>query len=230
MTTRISIPVKFISNHRKGTLDLAYPQRCSRCNGPLAPQFETHPLKYEAGLIRNRQFGKKFRSSIQVTLRIPLCDLCYLANFTENPDSCDQDKTELGVIAHWRSIGIIIGSAFALAAFILLMKIIPLPTENTWMRYLWLMIIGAALLIFALTFGMTELKNRQIRKYLSDHHYNFNLHRADAFVKMQLEDPQPEDEAIVLSLENDQWAEECAQDYEWRFEKIEPKIKELEAK
>ncbi len=229
VTSRISIPAKAVLEARTDTLDLVSPGRCSRCDAAVARQFETFALRYEAGKVRYRQFSQKFRSAKRINLRLPLCELCYAANFIENPDSCDHDLTELGRAAHWRSTGITISSVITGASFILLMKVIPLPQNIVWLQSLWLILICLALVSFGITLGLAEIKNRQLRRKLDEAHYDKRLHRADVFAKTQLEDPLPEDEAIVVRLENDGWAEECAAHYGWTFEKIELKENELEA-
>jgi hypothetical protein len=232
MTIRISIPAKIVLENKSGTLDLVYPPRCSRCDAAEATRFETHVLKYEAGLNRFRQINKKFRSAVSFRLRLPLCELCYQANFIENPDSCDRDANPLGRIAHWRSVGIITASLVACLAFIVLMRFIPLPATMPWLQNLWLMQIGLALLIYAITFGAVELKNQKLRQNLVDRQYDAHFHRAEVFAKMQLEDPRPDDVAVIATLENDGWADECADHYGWLCEKLEPESKseEVEAK
>jgi hypothetical protein len=228
VTSRISVPARAVLEAKTDAIDLVSPGRCSRCDAASARQFETFALRYEAGKVRYHQFTQKFRSTKRIRVRLPLCELCYAANFIENPDSCEHDLTDLGRVAHRRSIGILISSVVTGAAFILLMKVIPLPKVG-WLQSLWLMLVGLALVSFAITFGLTERKNRQLRRRLTEAHYDERLHRADVFAKMQLEDPQPEDEAIVIRLENDQWAEECAGHYGWTVEKIKNKENDLEA-
>jgi hypothetical protein len=210
--------------------DLASPSRCSRCDAANARQFESHPLKYEAGMIGVRQFTRKYRYNIKIRVRLPLCETCYRANFIENSNTCGLDPNPLGKTAHWMSIGITAGSLVACLSFILLMKVIPLPSTIPWIQSLWSILIGLALLIFVIVFGVTELINRKLRLSLNELGYNAQLHRADIYVKMQLEDPQPEDEAVVINMQNDGWAEECAYNHGWVFEKIESKSENLEAK
>ena len=222
MPTRILIPAKDILGIKGNSLDLVQPSRCSRCNSVPASQFETHELVYEAGLIRHRQFGKNFRSKVKFCVRLPLCEPCYQANFIENPDSCQHDPTALGKIAYWRSLGLVTGSLITCLAFILLMKVIPLPAAIPWMQSLWLMLIGLALLIYAITLGAVEIKNRQIRQSLNAENAS-KFRRAELFAKMQLEDPRPMDIAVTATLQNDGWAEECATFKGWTFEKIESK-------
>lgn len=221
LTTRIFIPAKAVLENKSGRLDLVHPSRCSRCDAEKSSQFESHPLNYEAGFSRFHTYSHKFRSRIKFNLRLPLCETCYQVNFIENPDSCDHDATRLGRIAHWRSSGIITASLIACLAFILLMKIIPLPAATFWTQWLWLILMGVALILFGIFFGLTEIINRQIRHELVKSSNKTNLRRADVFAKMQMEDPQPQDVAVTATLQNDSWAEECAAAYGWAFERIE---------
>lgn len=221
MTTRIIIPAKAVLEIKSGRLDLVHPSRCSRCDAEKSSQFETHALSYEAGFSRLHTYSKKFRSRIKFNLRLPLCETCYQVNFIENPDSCDHDATRLGKIAHWRSSGIIAASLIACLAFILLMKIIPLPANSLWFQWLWLILMGVALILYGIFFGLTELINQQIRRELGQSGRKASLRRAAVFAKMQMEDPQPQDVAVTTTLQNDAWAEECAAAYGWAFESIE---------
>jgi hypothetical protein len=230
MTTKISIPAKAVLENRSIMFDLVSPSRCSRCDAANAKQFESHPLKYEAGMIGVRQFTRKYRHNIKLRIRLPLCETCYQANFIEDPNTCSLDPNPLGKAARWMSIGIKAGSVVAGLAFILLMKVIPIPSTIPWIQSLWSILIGLALLIYAIVFGVTELTNRKLRLGLNERGYNARLHRAEIYVKMQLEDPQPEDEAVVINMQNDDWAEECAYNHGWIFEKVNSRSENLEAK
>ena len=230
MTTKISIPAGVVLENKPAILNLVFPDRCSRCDAANASYSETHSLKYEAGLIRYRQFSKRFRFSVSLRIRLPLCKTCYQANFLENPDSCKHDPTSLGKAAHWRSIGITAASLVAGLAFILLMKIIPLPVAIPWIQSLWSILIGLALVLLAITFGIIESINKHLRRDLSEQNYNAQLHRADIDAGIQLDDPRPEDVAVTVRLQNDLWAEECACHHGWVYEKIESISENMEAK
>lgn len=218
MTTKILIPAKAIIENRSATLDLAPPARCSRCNAQPANFFETHPLRYKAGMIRYSSINRKYRTNIAFRLRLPLCETCYQVNFLENPDSVDQDKTPLGEIAKWRSIGIKIAALIACFAFILLMKFIPLPAAVSSITYLWLYLIGLSSVLFAIVFGLTHIKNQNIKKRLASANFNVKLHRAIAYEAIQGEDAQPDNPAVFVTLENNAWAKDCADIYGWNFE------------
>lgn len=230
MTTKISIPAGVVLENKPAILNLVFPDRCSRCDAANAGYSETHSIKYEAGLIRYRQFSKRFRFSVSLRIRLPLCETCYRANFLENPDSCKHDPTSLGKVAHWRSIGITTASLVACLAFVLLMKVIPLPAAIPWIQSLWSALIGLAFVLLAITFGLIEFINRNLRRYLSEHNYNAQLHRADINTSIQFDDPQPDDVAVMIHLQNDLWAEECAYHRGWVFEKIESISENVEAK
>lgn len=230
MVTKFFIPASLVLENKPDLFDLVFPARCSRCNAASADHFETHSLKYEAGLIQYRQFSKKFRFSTKLRIRLPLCETCYQANFLENPDSCKNDLTPLGKAAYWRSIGITAASLVAGLAFILLMKIIPLPAGIPWIQSLWSILIGLALVFLAITFGIIESINKHLRHNLSEQNYNAQLHRADIAAGIQLDDPQPEDVAVTIRLQNDLWAEECARHRGWAYEKIESISENVEAK
>jgi hypothetical protein len=230
MAEKINIPARVVLENHSATLDLNFPARCSRCNAFPANYYETHQVKYEAGLINNRTFTKKFRTSKKISLRLPLCEACYQANFIENPDSCVKDQNKLGKIAHWHSVCFTTSSLVTGLAFILLMKVIPLPAEFPWLQFLWLMLIGMALLIFAISFGLLQLKNHQLRSSLKELNYDFQLHRAEVFAKMQKDDPQADDVAVTALLQNEDWAQECGDHYGWVCEKIISNDEQLEAK
>lgn len=225
MTSRISIPAKTVLDAKLNLLNLNFPGRCSRCDAPDARQRETFVLRYEAGKVPYHQFAKKFRVHKRVRVQLPLCESCYQANFIEAPESCEDDDTALGQFARLRSYGILAGSILGGSAFLFLMKVIPLPASAVWVQYLWLWLAGAALLLFAISFGLTERKNRQLRSQLTQ----ARLHRANVFAKMQLEDPLPEDEAIVIEMENEAWAAECAAHHCWTCVKVENLENQVEA-
>jgi hypothetical protein len=221
MSVKITIPARVLMQNTTGKLELSYPLRCSRCNAPRAEHRETHILTYEAGLILKRQFGKRFRSRIKFEVRLPLCETCAKADFIEAPESYESEAGRAGKLARWRSRGMNLGAAFAAAAFILLMKIIPLPESLPWLQYLWLMLIGVGLVIFGLTFGLLELENQRLRKELAQAQYDVTLHRADVFGKAQVEDAQPNDPAVTIQMENESWAQECAAKNGWPIEHAE---------
>lgn len=218
MTSKILVPAKKVMELHHSDLDLTFPTRCSRCNAVPAGQFETHELVYEAGLNRFRQFNKKFRTVVKFRLRLPVCENCYTANFVDNPDSCEHDTNDFGRIARLRSAGILTASLLAGAAFILLMKFFPLPAQIPWLQYLWMILIAAAMLLFGLTYGWMEIKNKEIRGRLKEQNYDFSLRRAYAYARMQVEDPEPDEAALIIALQNDDWAKECATHYAWKIE------------
>jgi hypothetical protein len=229
MTTILKIPVHAVMENPEKTLDLMPGSRCSRCNAAEAPEFETHRVKYEAGMTANRRITKNFRTSIKINLRLPVCESCYKANFIENPDSCTGDRSPLSRAARARKFGINLGSVFAGAAFILLMKLFPLPEEIPWLKYLWMILVLIAMIIYGITFGLTELLNRKLRNQLKESGYDASLRRAEVFAVKQQEDPEPDDVAVTVALNNDTWARECAHFYRWSRDKIKQE-EEAEAK
>ena len=215
MTTILKIPVHFVLENKEETLDLMPGVRCSRCDASPAAYFETHYVKYEAGMVNNRRITKNFRTSARVNLRLPLCESCYQKNFTEDPDSCRNDKNLFARIARWRKLGVNIGSVFAGAAFILLMKVVPLPENIPWLKFLWMILVLIAMIIYAITFGLMELKNRHLLGQLREKKFDFSLKRAEVFAVRQMEDPEPDDVAVTVAVRNDAWAYECAGQYDW---------------
>lgn len=222
MTTNFYIPVKAIRELPSARLDLLKPARCSRCNDPLAPYFETHNLKYRAGFVRNRTFSRKFQTIISLSLRLPLCEPCYQKNFIEAPETMDKDRNKIARSARWRSFGIGLASIFTGFAFILLMKIVSLPSLISPENDLWLYLIGIAVFIYGFTFGLVEVKNRQLKRSLLADNYDLSLHRATAEAALQAEPPNPEDIAVTIKLENDSWAGECASNYGWEYKLEQP--------
>jgi hypothetical protein len=180
-------------------------------------------------MVQNRRISKNFRTSVKITLKLPLCEQCYAANFIEKPDSFIEDHTALGRFARGRKFGINLGSVFAGATFILLMKLFPLPEDVPWLQYLWMILVVIAMAIYGITFGLTELKNRKLRKQLKESGYNTSLRRAEVFAVKQQEDPEPDDVAVTIALNNDAWAKECAHSYRWSHDKIKEE-EEVEAK
>jgi hypothetical protein len=220
MTTRINIPVENVLNHQDKPLDLIFPTRCSRCDTAGASHFESHLLKYKAGMNQRHVLNNRFRVNQKICLRLPLCESCYQANFIEAPDSFINEGDTFGKIARWRSAGMTITSVIAGTGFILLTRIIKLPADLPWLQYLWVMLLGAALVIIALISGLTELNNRRLRSILNEKKYDFRLKRAVVIERNQIEDPQGKETALTILMDNDSWAEECADHYGWVFEKI----------
>lgn len=215
MTTILKIPVHSVLENKSQTLDLMPGTRCSRCDTFPAVFFETHFVKYEAGLVNNRRITKNFRTSARVSLRLPLCESCYQKNFTEDPDTCRNDGNSFARIARWRKLGINFGSVFAGVAFVLLMKVIPLPESVPWLKFLWMILVLIAMGIYAVTFGLVELKNRRLLEQLRAKKFDFSLRRAEVFAVRQMEDPEPDDVAVTVALKNDAWANECAGQHGW---------------
>jgi len=218
MTIQVLIPAKAILGLQTKTLDLTSPKRCSRCNTSSAPYFETHQLRYKADLIPNRQVDKRFRTNISFRLRLPVCEKCYQAGFTEAPESFTHDSTPLGIASRWRSLGIKIAALITGIGFILLMKVIPLPEDSPIFQYLWLIIIAASLLLFGIIFGLTALKIQSIKKHLGEFDYSSRFPRAVVYEAIETEKPDPSKPAIFLSLVNKEWAKECADNNGWKFE------------
>ena len=222
MTIILKIPAGYVMENKGKPVDLQPRDRCCRCNAEPASQFESHFVKYEAGINPTRQITNKFHIRVRVHLRLPVCESCYQANFIEDADSCKLDENDLGKIAKWRARAINIISVFTGIAFILLMKIIPLPANVMWLQYLWLILVGAALFFYGILFGLMELKNRKLREQLSQSGFDFSSRRAEVFAVKQLENPNPEDVAVTVALKNEPWAEACAGHFGWEFEKITP--------
>lgn len=219
MTIRIFIPVKALRGLASPTLDLDFPKRCSRCDRPSAPCFENHPLHYQAGLVPRHNLMRKFTTDLTFRLRLPLCEDCYRRNFIESPESIEKDRNPLAAFARWRAVGLRTGILFALAAFLLLLNVIQLPLleENP---YLWLYLCGVGLALIGITELARSFKNRRINQILTNNGYNFELHRASAFAMLQSRDAAPDDIAVTLELENDDWASECAKNYSWESQLV----------
>jgi hypothetical protein len=219
MTTRIFIPVKSVRGLPSNNLDIDFPKRCSRCDRPSAPCHETHPLHYQAGLVPHHNVRRKFSTDVHFRLRLPLCEDCYRRNFIEVPESVEKDRNPLAAFARWCMVGLRAGILFALAAFLLLLKIFKLPILEA-NPYLWLYLSAAALALIGITALATSLKNRWINQILTNNGYNFKLHRATAFAMLQSQDAAPDDIAVTLELENDGWAGECAKNYSWESQLV----------
>ena len=224
MTSRINIPFKAIENLPSGSLDLVNPNRCSRCNSDSAPYFENHFLKYQGGYIRSHAFKKDFHSTVTFQLRLPICENCYQKNFIEAPETMKHDGGPLAGAARLRAAGIVTGSLVACVAFILLMKVIPLPAVLAAITYLWLYPIGLAALILGITYGLSAIKNQQIESMLKMNNFDIQLHRASVIAKVQFEKPMEDDTSVVVELNNDDWALECAKINGWKSSASETQI------
>ncbi len=77
------------------------------------------------------------------------------------------------------------------------------------------MTISAA--IFTLTFGLTALQNRRIKKALQSAKYDIKLHRAFIIATTQPEFSAPKDIAVFIEMDNDRWAKECADQNGWEY-------------
>jgi hypothetical protein len=225
MTIRINIPFKSIEKIDPPSLDLSNPARCSRCNAQPASSFETHPLKYQGGYLRSHAFSKDFEKSVTFQLRLPLCSDCYQKNFIEAPETMTRDQGPLGSAARLRSAGVIAGSLVACTAFILLMKVIPLPKNLARIEYLWLYLVAISAAILALTYGLSAIKYNHSRQMLKNGNSVIQLHRAAVLAKIQYEKPAADDVAVVIELNNDAWAEECAEFYGWTYQIVETQSK-----
>jgi len=217
MTSQFFIPVSSITELHSDTLELASPARCCRCNASPAPFHETHPLRYRAGLSRRLTPGRKFASEIPFRVRLPLCPDCYSKNFVEAPETLTRDSGKLAGFARWRSTGIMIASLVAGVAFILLMDILPLPLALGSIESLWLYPMAGSAALFTVTFGLTTLVNRRVKKTLQSAKYDIKLHRAFIIASTQPEFSAPTDIAVFIEMDNDHWAKECANQYGWEY-------------
>ena len=217
MTSQFFIPVSSISELHNDTLELTAPARCSRCDASPAPFHETHPLRYRAGLSKHFTPGRKFASEIPFRVRLPLCPNCYSRNFIEAPETLTRDSGKLAGFARWRATGIMIASLTAGAAFILLMDILPLPLALGSIESLWMYPMVLSATLFTLTFGLTSLENRRVKKALQSAKYDIKLHRAFIIASTQPEFSAPTDIAVFIEMDNDRWAKECADHYGWEY-------------
>jgi hypothetical protein len=224
MTSQLFIPVKVISELDSATLDLVIPARCSRCNKIPALFFETHSLKFRAGISKKRSLRRKFNSEISFRLRLPLCSNCYAKNFIEAPETLSRDEGKLGELARLRSAGVLTASLFACAAFVLLMNVLPLPASLADISKLWLYPMGVSALLFLITLGLTALKNRSLELTLHNAEYDIKLHRAYVIAATLPEEPVPSDVAVFIEMENDGWVKETAEKNGWdyRFKENQP--------
>ncbi|MEA5078042.1 MAG: hypothetical protein VB013_05680 [Anaerolineaceae bacterium] len=212
MTLQVSIPAKAILELSNKSLELDFPPRCSRCNAPDAPFFESHPLHYRADLMPNRTVAHRYRINRSFSLRLPLCETCYRANFIEDPESLTADDTPLGKLARVRSACIKIAAGIALVGFVLLMGIIPLTT----LPFLWLYVILVGVGLLAIVFGATALMGKRMRSTLPGNDYNIRYPRAIVYEAIETEKPAPGKTAVFLRLKNETWARECAEKHHWK--------------
>ena len=213
MTLQISIPAKTVLAINSKTLDLDFPARCSRCDAPRAPFFETHPLHYRADLMPNRNVAHRYRINKTFKLRLPLCETCYRASFMEDPESCTDDATSLGKIARIRSMCIKIAATIALVGFVLLMGILPASQ----IPFLWLYVILVGVGLLGIVFGGTAFYGRQIRKNLPITNYVIRYPRAIVYEAIETEKPGPGKTAVFLRLKNEGWAQDCANQQHWNI-------------
>lgn len=212
MTLQVSIPAKTVLAITHKTLDLDFPSRCSRCDSPHAPFFETHPLHYRADLMPNRNVAHRYRINKNFSLRLPLCEACYHASFIEDPESCTGDATSFGKIARVRSVGIKIAAAIVLVGFVLLMDIVPASS----IPFLWLYVILVGVGLLGIVFGGTALFGGQLRKTLPTSDYTLRYPRAIVYEAIETENPAPGKTAVFMRLKNEPWAQECARYQNWK--------------
>lgn len=218
MTLKVLIPAKTILELEGKTLDLVPPRRCSRCDAPDAPFFETHSLRYRADLIPNRNVAHRYRINKSLRLRLPLCAQCYRASFGEDPESFIFDATPLGRIARFRSAAIKVAAIIALAGFVLLMGLFPLPEVVTAIPFFWLYIILVAVGLLALVFALTAWVSRSLQKKTGISDYNQKYRRTVAYEAIETDKPSPKKTAVFLHLANEAWAKECADLHHWKYE------------
>lgn len=217
MTSQFFIPVKTISELKSDALELTVPARCSRCNKAPAPFFETHPLRFRAGMSRRNTLRRKFSSDVTFRLRLPLCADCYTRNFIEAPETLTRDGGKLGNMARLRSAGIVTASLIACTAFILLMNVLPMPAPLAAVPNLWLYPMGASALVFMLTLGLTALKNRSLKMALQAVKYDIKLHRAYVIAATLPDTPEPSEIAVFVEMENGGWVKETADNHGWDY-------------
>lgn len=225
MTLQVSIPAKAILELSSKILELDFPARCSRCNMPNAPFFETHPLHYRADLMPNRNVAHRYRINRSFSLRLPLCETCYRASFIEDPESFSADATPLGKLARVRSACIKIAAGIALVGFILLMDIVPVNT----IPFLWLYVILTGVGLLGIVFGATVLMSKRLRSTLPGSDYNIRYPRAIVYEAIETGKPAPNKTAVFLRIRNETWARECAEKHQWKIDSTDsPSVKENE--
>ncbi len=216
MPAKILVPFKTVQKAVNGELVLDQPARCSRCNSAPAEYFASHRLKVRAGRKRPGLYKARFAYEKNYTLKIRVCESCYQSDFLTNPEMFDRDSTPLGRRAHLYSIGFMIGALVSAVGLLLFTNILPDLGVTADLKTYWKFIAGAGLLIIGIVWFLQNRQQKKVQEWLAARNFDPKTsHRAD--IRMLVVDSLDDPKAIPLEigLENEQWAEECAQKNGW---------------
>ena len=221
MAARIDIPLSDVQKALGGSLILDHPPRCSRCGTQPAAYYETHKLRLRIGANKPGLYRQTYRVSRVYYLRLRVCETCYQADFAICPEEFQKDETALGRLARTHSRLFTIGTLIACTGLLLMTNLVPANPELIQIKSIWPYITGFGGAVIIGTWLHQRTRQRRILESLESKWINPALHpRAEArTIVLENEDDAT---AVVLQIKlyNEDWAAECAAQYNWATVKL----------
>lgn len=219
MPVRILIPASEVKNRQKQPLILENDQLCSRCNQTPADHFELHRVQYRVALKHDRVYGKKYRTTRDYRVKLSVCETCYKSDFLTRPELLNFDKTPLARISRFHSTAWTIGALLAGFGFVLLTPVIPPNGILSTIKQMWQFPVIIGVIVLLLTWLSQKKYQAKVLHEIEIDHPNFKpLTRAEIRSIVMPDEEDLSATALEILLENESWAEACAQKNHWKYE------------
>jgi len=220
MPVQIQIPASEVKNRQGIPLVLENGQRCSRCGQSPAEYDEIHRLNYRVGFRSTHLYGKKYKISKDYRLKLKVCDTCFQSDFLTHPELMDHNNSPLARIARFHSIAWSIGGLLAAFGFLLLTPIVPQVGILISVKQMWQIPVILGVLVLFLTWLSQRKYQSKVLREIEKRNPTFKpLARAELHTYVL----QDEEDATITALEvillNESWAEECAEQHQWKYRK-----------
>lgn len=218
MPVRILIPASEVKNRQEKPIVLESDNRCSRCNGSPADLFEVHRLHYRIGFKHNHLYGKKYRISQSYRLKLCVCETCYKSDYLTHPEVLDRGNSPLAKIAQFHSMAWTIGALLACCGFLLLTPIIPANGILSTIKQMWQVPVSVGVLVLFLTWLSQKKYQSKVLHQIEKANPAFRpLARAEVHTYVLRNEEDPTATALEIILQNESWAEACANNNQWKF-------------
>jgi hypothetical protein len=221
MPGKVIIPIRDIEQKERIDVQFKTPQRCVRCNATPAGYGETHRIVYRWFGNPNPRLHLRRNRSRQFTLRFPLCEDCYRADYLTNPQMLQSDPSALGKTVRKHGCFVLFGIFILLVAIFLIVPIIERESVLGELRTYWWIPLMMGLCIFSIDLYLQEKERKRVRAILAVNGYDW---RKQKRVRVEIHpfagyfDGEKEPGEIDLHFLNSQWAGEFAKMNQWSVE------------
>lgn len=222
MAYKIVIPARVILENKEQPLLFDQPLTCSRCNRTPADYFETHKLKIRAGLRHNPLPGRRYKLNENYTLKIRICQRCYYLDYLLAPENLAGEDTPLGHLASMQNFLRMLGGLSAALGLLMLTPFVPATAQFAAIKASWwIPLAGGVALILLGLYSQVSAQMKVRRALEAAGEFDPNLTRAEVRTPLFASPEDLNQVALEVKLENEPWAQECAELHHWHFEKIE---------